>query len=427
MIRSAKVRRWWRGGFGMYYGRLPNGVLLNTYLATGTANAQSAVTVYNGTDIDPATAGVQKLAFPNVLTNRPGSGALVSTQYLDSHLQNPYTEQFDFAIQQDLGYRNVLSVSYLGALGRELPNYINTNLNPANSYLATYTIAPNMAAPGNCLVAACGTKFTQRVYSASSTTGVSNTPNPAYLAITDVVSNANSNYNALSVDVTNRNWHWISFDANYTWSHALDYNVAQFTSAGSNNWIDPFANARSNYGNANINVRHRAVGWAILNIPGVKSERSALSYIANGWSIKPLVQMQSGLPYSVSVSSGSAPASSTLQAWSTGVAGTGVSYIPFFGRNTLMQPRDIVVDARVQKDFRIREGASLQLLAEGFNLANHQNITGVNTGAFALTSAGASNGLLTATTNFGQASSSGVNSNYAYQVRQVQLGVRVLF
>ena len=419
-----------RGGFGMYYGRLPNGVLLNTYVNTGTANGQASFTFYNGTPVNGSP-----LKFPNVPTVRPSTG-LLSTQYLASNLQNPYTEQFDLAVQQDLGLRNVLSISYLGALGRELPNYINTNLNPANSYQATFTLAANSAAPGNCLIAACGTTFTQRVYSASNVSGALNTPNSSYQAITSVLSNANSNYNALSVDITNRNWRWITFDANYTWSHALDYNVAQFSSAGSNNWIDPFANARSNYGNANINIRHRAVGWAILNIPGGQRDGGALSYLLNGWSVKPLVQLQSGLPYSATVSSGSAPAQCTagtcLQAWSTGVAGTGVGYIPLFGRNTLTQPRNIVVDARVQKDFRIREGASLQLLAEGFNLANHQNITGVNTGAFALTTSGGNataggTGLLTATTNFGQASSSGVNSNYAYQVRQFQFGARVVF
>jgi hypothetical protein len=265
------------------------------------------------------------------------------------------------------------------------------------------------------------------VYSATTTTGARNTLNPNYAALVDVVSNANSNYNALTVDVTNRQWKWIIFDANYTWSHALDFNVAQFTSVGGttlNNWIDPFANQRSNYGTANINVRHRAVGWAILNVPGLKRQ-DALSYVTNGWSIKPLVQAQSGLPYSYGTSSGSPVAQNGLNPWSTGVGGTGVtSYIPAFGRNTLLAPRTIVVDARLQKDFKLREKASLQLLAEGFNLANHQNVTAVSTGAFSI---GAGNVLTPTTGTFGLPTSSGVNGNYAYQVRQFQFGARLLF
>ena len=79
--------------------------------------------------------------------------------------------------------------------------------------------------------------------------------------------------------------------------------------------------------------------------------------------------------------------------------------------------------ARLQKDFKLREKTSLQLLAEGFNLANHRNITGVTTGAFSLSTSN----VLTSTTNFGQPSSSGVNGNYAYQVRQFQFGARLVF
>jgi hypothetical protein len=418
-----------RGGFGFYYGRIPNAVLLNAYINTGNvAGGQVSLTAYNAT---PLSSGFIK--FPQTLS-APPTGALLNVQYLDKHLQSPYTEQFDLAVQQDLGYHNVLSVSYIGSLGRELPNYINTNLDPSKSYLATYTLAANAAAPGNCLVAACGQTFTQRVYSSKYSASGNNGFNTGYNSITDVLSNANSNYHALSVDVTNRQWKFITFDANYTWAHALDYGVTSFTSASTNNWIDPF-NARANYGNSAVNVRHRAVGWAILNIPGMKGN-GALTYLTNGWSIKPLVQMQTGLPYSVAISSGS-PVQQTagtcsgplgvndcLQPYSSGVSGTGVSsYIPFFGRNQLNAPRNIVVDARVQKDFRVHEGVSFQLLAEAFNLANHRNITGVNSGAFSI---GAGN-VLTATTNFGTPSSSGVNGNYAYQVRQFQFGGRIIF
>lgn len=416
-----------RGGFGFYYGRIPNGVLLNTYVNTGNVagGGQAQITAYNGTNLNAGTgAAAQYIKFPNTFTTQPPAG-LLNVQYLDAHLQNPYTEQFDLAVQQDLGSHNVLSIAYLGALGRELPNYINTNLDPAQSYVGTFTVgAPGST--GNCNGIPCGTKFQQRVYARSAV-------NAAYNGVTDVISNANSNYHALSLDVTNRQFKFVTFDANYTWSHALDFNVAQFSSAGTNNWIDPFANARSNYGNANINVRHRAVGWAILNVPGIKSH-NLLSYATNGWSIKPLVQVQSGLPYSYGTSSGSPSAQGGLSPNSTGVGGTGVtSYIPAFGRNTLTQPRDIVVDARLQKDFRLREGASLQLLAEGFNLANHRNITGVNAGAFSLANFTdpvtkvVTPNVLTPVAVFGTPSSSGVNGNYAYQVRQLQFGARILF
>lgn len=420
-----------RGGFGIYYGRIINASLMSAYTTTGGAGGQLQITAYNGTNVG-TTSAPQTIKFPQTLSARPGGNVLLGVLYLDKNLQNPYTEQFDLTVQQDLGKRNVLSVSYIGSLGRELPNFLNLNLDPTQTYNVTYTLAANAAAPGNCLVAACGTTFTQKVYSSSvrntvANTTTSNTLNPAYNQITPLISNVNSSYNALTVDVTNRQWKRISYDVNYTWAHALDYAPSSSTSfSPGNNWLDPY-NPRSNYGNSNINVPHRLVGWANINLPGVKSN-GALSYLLNDWSIKPLIQMQKGLPYSVGTSSGSPSAQCTsgtacLQAYSSGVAGTGVSsFIPFFGRNQLFAPRNIVIDTRLQKDFRIKEGVSFQLMAEAFNLANHRNITGVNSGAFSL-----ANNTLTATTNFGTPSSSGVNGNYAYQVRQFQFSGRVTF
>ena len=98
-----------RGGFGFYYGRIPNAVLLNAYVNTGNVNGgQVQLTAYNGT---PLSTGFVK--FPQTLSSAP-TGALLSVQYLDQHLQTPYTEQFDLAVQQDLGRHNVFSLSYIG-------------------------------------------------------------------------------------------------------------------------------------------------------------------------------------------------------------------------------------------------------------------------------------------------------------------------
>lgn len=403
-----------RGGFGFYYGRNPNGVLLNTFVNTGSLAAQAAYTYYN-------TTGIK---LPNVLTTVPAGQATPSIYYLDKNLQNPYAEQFDLAVQQDLGRSHVLSVAYLGSLGRELPNFLNTNLDPTKTYTQTYTIAP---VNGSCGPVACGTTFTSKVYSnrvVTSTGTAFNTLNPNFNAISGTFSNINSNYHALSVDITNRTSRLISYDVNYTWAKAMDFNATQTTTPSANNWYDPYGNPRANYAVSSLNIRHRVVGWAILNVPGLHRQ-TGLGYLTNGWSLKPLVQMQSGLPYSVGVSNAGGNQCAQvgcLVPYSSGLSGTGVGYIPQIGRNTLTAPRAIVVDARLQKDFKIHENYTFQLTAEGFNLANHQNITALNTTAYTL-----SGTTLTPQTNFGTPSSSGVNGNYAYQVRQFQFGGRIVF
>ncbi len=424
-----------RGGYGIYYGRIPNSVVLNVLQNTGSAASQTTVSFTPGTPNQPT-----------IRNQVAGSGAAPSSIfYFDKHFQNPYTEQVDMAVQQDMGKRNVLSVQYLGAFGRELPNYINTNLDPTQSYTATYTIVPN--ATGSCGVTLCG-PITERVYGGrkqiNATGTLSNvyngqnvTPNTTYSGITDVISNINSSYHALSVDITNRSYRWVTFDANYTWAHAQDFSQLQTTGTVTNNWIDPFGNQRANYGNSNLDTRHRAVGWAILNIPGVESRDSILSYFANGWSVKPLVQVQSGLPYSATVS-GSTPQQcnaigclAASSATTSGVQGTSITYIPQIGRNTFRFPRAINVDTRVQKDFRIHENYTLQLIAEAFNLANHQNVTTINSGAYTLASTANANpalaptATLTPTTSFGTVSAT--NSTYAYAPRQFQFALRLQF
>ena len=427
-----------RGGFGFFYGRIPNAVILNAYENTGSTASQNLAT------FSPTTAGV----LPSLTTAAPapvfGTG---SVQYLDSHLQNPYGEQFDLTVQQNLGLSNVLSVSYLGTLGRELPNFINFNLDPTKTYTYTYTVAP-ASGTNNCGPLACGT-YTSKAYAGRQQTGTSTSQynnilvNPNYGSVTGTVSNINSNYNALSVDVTNRTYKWITFDANYTWAHALDYSQSSFTANGTNNWLDPYANPRSNYGTSFQNVRHRAVGWAVLNAPGIHSD-SALKYLANGWSLKPLVQMQTGLPYSINVT-GTTPnqcyngTGNTINsagcyeaAGTSGMLGTGVTYQPLVGRNTYTLPRTIVVDLRAQKEFTFAQRYNLQLIGEAFNLANHQNVTSVNTSGYALNTAvslppGPLTNTNTLTYQSGFQTVQTANSNYAYSPRLIQVALRLQF
>ena len=416
-----------RGGFGLYYGRIANGVLLNVLTNTGSLNgALPNVTFQNTTGPKFKTLAAAGTQTPNV-------------QFFDNHFQNPYTMQADLTVQQDLGLRNVLSLAYLGSWGRELPNFININQDPTRTYTETFTVQPS--ANGNCVILACGTQIQAPVYAGRQYRAVtgSNTPaltsiapNTGYAAISQAVSNVNSSYHAVSVDITNRAFHWVTFDANYTWAHALDFSQSSYSSGGSTNaWLDPFGNQRLNYGNSSYDIRQRVVGWAIFNLPGIQRQHSALSYLANGWSLKPLIQAQSGLPYSATVS-GTTPSQCTAvgclapnSATSTGLLGTGVTYLPQIGRNTFRYPRVVNVDARLQKDFKVTEGRQLSLYIEGFNLANHQNVTNVNAGAYTLSTVGTGTANLNSTTNFGQVSNT--NSNYAYSPRQFQVAARFSF
>jgi hypothetical protein len=97
-----------------------------------------------------------------------------------------------------------------------------------------------------------------------------------------------------------------------------------------------------------------------------------------------------------------------------------------FERDAFKQPATYMFDARISKRFTVYEGYRFELLAEGFNLLNHQNVTAVNANAYQLgtatTSAGQAYNTLTeyTATTFGAANNS--NNKNIYTPRQLQCG-----
>jgi hypothetical protein len=386
-----------RAGYGMFYGRITNGILLNILLNTGSPLGQYTAS------LKPNAAGAP--VFPNIIG--AGTPPKPSSYYLDQNLQNPMVHEIDAIVQQDLGKGNVISVSYLGSLGRELTNYVNTNLATPTS-TSTITISdPTGKGP-----LANGATFVVPQYTAY--------VNANFTSITDVKSNINSSYNALSFEIQNKTARSIQYDLNYTWSHALDYNQNATTTDTSNNTYDPNGSQRPDYGNSAYNVPNRIVGYVLYNLPKLETRKS-VGYFVNDWSVMSAFQLQSGLPYSASLS-GYISAAALNSSWN-GAGGT--SWIPAIGRNTYKYPRDIVQDFRLQKAVHITERFRGEARADLFNMYNHQNVTAVATTAYTLSS-----GTNVATAAYQSSFGTHTNSNssgFLYTPRQVQISFRLLF
>jgi outer membrane receptor protein involved in Fe transport len=400
-----------RAGYGLYYGRIPNGVILNAYEASGSPNGQYTIpSVYGG-----VPNGTTAPAFPQIIPNN-GTYSTPSVDYFAKNFQNPQVHEFDLSVEQDMSHGTFLSVSYLGAMGRELPNFLNLNLNPNTMKQTTLTITPATTG-GTCGPLACGTAITTSYYAKPYV-------NTHYGSVTEVVSNINSSYNGLVFEVQNRGNRYAQFDANYTWSHALDFNQNQSTSPTTNNWWDPSGNPRANYGNSNFNVPNRFSGWAMFAYPGTATDWK--KFVTNGWHLNPVVQIQNGLPYSAGVSG-------TI----SGAAGSGLTgssssaYLLQIGRNTLKMPRTVVVDARLQKDVQLSQRFNLELVAEGFNLLNYVNVTGINSTAYSISGSTlksapfVNGGGVSAQSGFGAITNA--DSTFTYSQRQIQLGMKLDF
>ncbi len=396
-----------RGGYGLYYGRITNGNIGTALSSTGSPLSQSTVTV---TQKSVGLAGLP--IFPNTFTSNQLAVSIPPAGYfLSPHLQNPQVDEFDLQVQQQLGHGTVFQVAYLGGYGRTLPNFLDVNLDPTT--IANISVNVVDSTGKGPLTTGVHVVPTYTKYGNTALLGPSAT---SFTSITEYTSNVNSAYNALSAEIQNRSFKSLQFDVNYTWAHALDYSQNASTAGNVNGWYDPYTNPRVNYGNSSFDIPNRIVAYALYNLPGIGTG-TPWKYAVNDWSLDTSFQAQNGLPYSAGVS-GSNSSSAIAADWN----GNGnVSFVPDLGHNNLFFPRDIVDDVRVEKGFAFTERYRLQIFLQAFNVANHQNVTTVNTPAYKL-----SGGVATYQANFGTVSKTN-NSGFSYTPRQLELSAKFTF
>jgi hypothetical protein len=254
--------------------------------------------------------------------------------------------------------------------------------------------------------------------------------NPQYTNINFRNSVGDSYYNGLNVRVQSANFrqYGITLTANYTWSHAIDDLSTTFSETPFNalnlGYLDPF-NPGLDRGNADYDVRHRAVISAVWEIPWMKNH-GVLSQVVGGWSFAPIFTVSTGLPFTMfdctnaqsvcpryipgtagalptvgdsDASTATGPNTFTYLTLPTpanynnpflaGVAGSysdigvcGPGSLPnqcvfpanMTGRNAFRGPNTWNQDLGVYKNFKVTERVGLQFRGELFNLFNHPNL-----------------------------------------------------
>ncbi|MGB8029124.1 MAG: TonB-dependent receptor [Terracidiphilus sp.] len=402
-----------RGGYGIYYGRINNGELLSIRFGTGSPNSQFSPT-YKVT-----TAGAPTL--PNIVTGAAAAGATPTSNYLASNLRDPEVQEYDLELQQAFGRGTFFALSYLGGLGRELPNFLDVNLNPTQTTI-NVTVSD---ASGKGPLGPNGTVLQVPQFTGYGNTALFGSVATNFQDITEMISNINSNYNALVAEVLNRSLKSITFDANYTWSHSLDFGQnANTTSTAVNDWYDPYKNPRLNYGDSPWNTPNRFVAYALYNFPNMPST-SPFKWIVNDWSLNDSFQMSNGLPYTVGVSGFFS--AGILSDWN---GGSGSTMIPQIGSETGRYPRHIVDDVRLEKAITFEGARSLELMANFFNIANHQNIDGLGTTAYKLSGTTATyqgQGTANPSNNTYLIPTSSNNSGFLFTPRQIEIAARLNF
>ena len=177
----------------------------------------------------------------------------------------PKILQWNFEIEQPLGARNVLSVTYTGNHGHD-ESLSNANANAFVSPTSVYATTGYGGLP------------------------VGAAPDPRFLTVTQVLLSGKSNYDALIVQVRHAMGLGFQGQLGWTWSHALG-----ITSVYDAN------NIAMGYGPLSFDTRHMVTADLIWNSP--KFSNPALQWIAGNWTIGTKWYAYTGSPFSVTNSS----------------------------------------------------------------------------------------------------------------------------
>ena len=396
-----------RLGYGMYYGRTENATIETALTQTGSLKGDLNFFLRPSDDCQYCAGGAPP--FPYVFQGQPASVVKPGAVEFASNFRNPEVHQAVASLEQPLPGRMLITASALLSLGRRLPVFIDTNFDPAvNPGTITYNVCDET--PTGTNNTKCGqlglgpiktTQITVPFYaswpstfcpSGSQLNAASQCGwlNPNYQQVSEMMSRANSTYEAAMVKLTRYGRRGLSLHAHYTYAHAMDWNPDESP-------LDP-ADFSQEYGTSNLDVRHSAAAMVIYEAPW--KLRGFAGRIGNGWMLSSIGQFHSGLPYTMRTS-GSLPEEFTtngaaIAGLGPGMNGSGGDNRVFgVGRNTFRYPETWKADLRLGKRFDFGDMRELEILAESYNLFNHQNVTELETSGYSIEPGSASSPLPT--------------------------------
>ncbi|MGQ0540657.1 MAG: TonB-dependent receptor domain-containing protein, partial [Blastocatellia bacterium] len=432
-----------RAGFGIYYD-----------LGTGTALRGSTSYPYNSnkTITNPA-----QLRFPaNEIDLQPlpfldASPPPYSANFFffDPNLKLPYTRQWNVSVEKGFGRDNSLTVSYVGAAGRELlRNEQLQNFNSGFVRARFCTPAPNP------LTAACSPAANPPpvVLINPAIFG----PNPALLndgtqilngsAVSITRNGASSDYHAMQTQFQSRFMKGLQTIVSYTWAKAID-DVSDETITGI-----PLQNAATGLerGPANFDVRHNFTAAISYDLPTWKAN-SLTKAIFGGWAVDSIMRARSGLPFSVISQSfdplnigttrrvnllggvpiwlvdSSLPGGRKLNA--AAFSAPQLGFQGTLGRNSLRSFSQQQIDLSIRRTFSLTEKLRFQFRGEAFNVFNTPNF-GFPAASFGFAGFGEATTMLGRSLSGTSSTSPSNGFNSLYQVggpRSLQFSLKLLF
>lgn len=352
-----------RGGFGVY----AYGWSLDTYGVGMGFGSQSSGSVTNSDNLTPVVLlGGSGSNLPYLSAARGAgdyNGQGVSYQPYHTPVARIY--QWSLSVQRELGGGAILEAAYVASHATDLAFPADINQLHAGSF---------------------GLGQSARPYPQFQGIG----GNAPYDAI--------SNYNSMQLTFRKRFSHGLSIDTNFTWSKMLsEQDSAGWGGRGGSQPYQSAYNPGANYGYSNLDIPHALKGAVVYQVPvgkghAVLSQGGALNAILGGWQASSTFIVESGSPYTLTMT-GNNGSNSLAGYWYPNVVGDPSVSHPSIdewfnpaafaqpaantfgnaGRNILRGPRYMDVDFSMGKNFKIPkfERANLQIRMDAVNVLNH--------------------------------------------------------
>jgi len=402
-----------RGGWGMYYNRTeeegnlqnlgipPFGLGSNGIASYVTGSVPSFTDPYS----DVAGLGSVSTPFPYVppqAGNRDIDFSLfypMSLNTFTNNYQMPVAENFQLTVERELPGRTILSMGYVGSVGRHLErNYEQNVITPQGQAACIADDTCNPALGG-------GGYIYQHFYYPDH----SLYPGDIYASMGTEYTDGSSSYNSLQVSMIKQTTHGLFYQMSYTYSHALDNGSSLENSGYQDRGINPYPQfSNLNYGSSTFDTRHRLVLNYSYEVPIFSSWRSnAFARLAlGGWNFVGLTTLAQGHPVTLSDYEFASLTCDALSYYTCADVPQQVKPAKFVdprkgangnqllsfddtafeaepigtfgnaGRNFFRAPGINNTDFAILKDLRFRESMYAQLRLEGFNVFNHTQFGG---------------------------------------------------
>jgi Carboxypeptidase regulatory-like domain/TonB dependent receptor len=357
-----------RGGYGYYY----DSVYIKSILQN---NGVQNISVF-GPGLNPAGSnlvvnaqGLNQVIQPgldiyptiDVASQNPSPGSL-SISTFDKHFRPSDTQIWDLNIQRSITNSVILQIGYVGSKGTHLSGMFD--INPA---------LPNLSGSPDTTTRPYYNQF------------------PSFGVIDEMRSNLGSIYHSLQTTLRLQNWHGLTSQLNYTWSHALDYETGLLPYLPQ----DP-TNERAEYGNSDYDVRNTFTGYFNYAIPVFRGPER----LTHGWELTSGFSFHGGTPYTVTASSNvSGNGDNADRAVQVIANPNHVSHsivdgsVQWFDPNAFVDPASgtysptrrgqnynpgyEAFDLSAAKTTAITERVQIKFMANMYNLTNHTNLAPV--------------------------------------------------